>query len=77
MIGQLVSCRATATCNGALGDDVGMAVDGRGCCVDNPRALAFLSSEGSCVPCVGELTLILCQAHPGDEILLCILQPTH
>ena len=54
--GQLVSCRASTNCAGGPGDDVGVAVDGRGCCLDNPRALAFSDGEGSCVPCVGECT---------------------
>ena len=49
-----VSCRASVSCSGGPGDDVGVAVDGRGCCVDNPRALAYADGEGSCVPCVGE-----------------------
>ena len=56
MRGQLVTCRASANCTGGAGDDLGVAVDGRGCCLDNPRALAFVPSEGTCVACVGEST---------------------
>ena len=56
----LTSCRASANCVGGPGDDVGVTVDGRSCCMDNPRALAFVVGEGSCVPCVGECTYIGC-----------------
>ena len=68
MRGQLVSCRASTTCVGGQGDDVGVAVDGRGCCLDNPRALAFVPNQGTCVACVGELTCVM----PGtdDKIVL-------
>ena len=52
----LMLCRASANCTGAPGDEVGEAVDGRGCCLNNPRALAFSDDGGSCVPCVGECT---------------------
>ena len=67
MRGQpLTSCRASTNCVGGPDDNVGMAVDGRGCCLDNPRALAFVLSEGSCIPCVGEL----CHAGPDDKFVL-------
>ena len=48
---QLVLCRASVNCTG---NDLGTAMDGRSCCLDNPRALAYVSNDGSCVPCVGE-----------------------
>ena len=51
---QLVQCRASINCANGAGDDLGMAVDGRSCCVDNPRALAYIPSDGICIPCVGE-----------------------
>ena len=51
-----MSCRASVNCAGGPDGDAGVAVNGRSCCLDNPRALAFVDGEGSCVPCVGECT---------------------
>ena len=53
--GQSFSCRASVNCAGGIGDDLGVAVSGKSCCLDNPRALAY-SPTGSeeCVACVGE-----------------------
>ena len=52
----MVTCRASFNCAGGPGDDLGVAVDGAGCCLDNPNALAYspLGSE-ECIPCIGEL----------------------
>lgn len=52
--GQVVSCKASVNCTGGLDNDLGMEVDGRSCCLDNQRALAYVPSDGSCVACVGE-----------------------
>ena len=53
--GQLVSCRASVNCAGGPGDDLGVAADGRSCCLDNPRALAYAPVGGEeCIACVGE-----------------------
>ena len=48
-------CRASFNCAGGPGDDLGVAVDGEGCCLSNPDVLAY-SPPGSvdCVACVGE-----------------------
>ena len=48
-------CRASFNCAGGTGDDLGVAVNGTGCCLDNPNALAY-SPQGSedCIACVGE-----------------------
>jgi hypothetical protein len=50
-----VLCKASFTCAGGPGDDLGVAVSGAGCCLDNPNALAY-SPVGSedCFACVGE-----------------------
>ena len=58
MRGQLVSCRASPNCGGGMGDDLGLAVNGERCCLDNPDAMGYilLSSE-DCFPCIGELIL--------------------
>ena len=50
-----MTCRASVNCAGGAGDDLGVAVDGRDCCLDNPRALAYspLGSE-ECIACIGE-----------------------
>ena len=52
---QLVQCRTSVNCTG---DDLGAAMDGENCCLDNPRALAYVPNNGSCVPCVGESVLL-------------------
>ena len=48
-------CRASLICDGQPGDDLGVALNGEGCCLGNPAALAYniLGTEG-CIPCVGE-----------------------
>ena len=48
-------CRATINCTGGPDDDLGEAVDGSGCCLGNPNALAYspLGSE-DCTACIGE-----------------------
>ena len=53
--GQVVVCRASSNCDGQPGDDLGVAVDGEGCCLGNPDALAY-TAPGSeeCTACVGE-----------------------
>ena len=53
--GQSFSCRASVNCAGGAGDDLGVAVSGESCCLDNPRALAYnpVATE-ECVACVGE-----------------------
>ena len=47
-----VLCRGSFNC---VGDDLGEAVDGAGCCLGNPNAMAYtpLGSE-ECNACVGE-----------------------
>ena len=54
MRGQVV-CRASFNCAGGPGDDLGVAVDGTGCCLGNPDAMAY-TPQGSkeCIACVGE-----------------------
>ena len=54
MRGQ-VGCRASVNCAGGPGDDLGEAVDGAGCCLGNPNAMAY-TPQGSedCFACVGE-----------------------
>ena len=49
-----VQCKASLDCNGALSNDLGLVATARECCLDNPNALAYVSEEGICVPCVGE-----------------------
>ena len=68
--GQPVTCRASVNCAGGPGDDLGVAVDGRSCCLDNPSALAY-SPQGTeeCVACVGE-----CMAYEVDVRACSILQ---
>ena len=53
--GQFVTCRASANCTGGSGDNLGAAANGRSCCLDNPRALAY-STQGSedCFACIVE-----------------------
>ena len=51
---QAVECRASSDCNGLPGDVLGRVTTGKECCVDNPNALAYVSGEEGCVPCVGE-----------------------
>ena len=47
-----VSCRASFNC---AGDDLGVAVDGTGCCLGNPNAMAYTPrGSGDCFACVGE-----------------------
>jgi hypothetical protein len=50
-----VVCRASFNCAGGPGDNLGVAADGEGCCLDNPDALAY-TPQGSeeCNACVGE-----------------------
>ena len=50
-----VVCRATFNCAGGPGDDLGVTVDGAGCCLGNPNATAY-TPQGSedCFACVGE-----------------------
>ena len=55
MRGQ-VGCRASFNCAGEPGDDIGVADDGAGCCLDNPSAMAYPPKpKGSedCFACVG------------------------
>ena len=50
-----VSCRSSFNCAGGTGDDLGVAVDGAGCCLGNPNALAYSpQGSGECIACVGE-----------------------
>ena len=63
---QLVQCRASTDCTSGAGDDLGRAVDGRSCCVDNPRALAYIPSDGICTPCVGESALYYLAIGPDN-----------
>ena len=51
----VVQCRASFNCDGGPNDDLGVAVGGAGCCLDNPDALAY-SPQGSedCFACIGE-----------------------
>ena len=55
-------CRASVNCTGGPGDDLGVTVDGRSCCLDNPRALAY-SPQGTedCFACVGESQMMKSQ----------------
>ena len=53
-----VVCRASVNCAGGPGDDLGRTTE-RGCCVDNPLGLAYVGSEGACVPCIGEYNIII------------------
>ena len=48
-------CRASFNCAGGPGDDLGVAVDGAGCClvISNAMAYSFQGSE-DCIACVGE-----------------------
>ena len=50
-----VSCRASSTCAGGAGDELGVAVNGEGCCLGDQAALAY-TAPGSeeCIACVGE-----------------------
>ena len=52
--GQVV-CRGSFDCTDGPGDDLGVAVDGAGCCLGNPNAMAY-TPQGSedCFACVGE-----------------------
>ena len=60
--GQAIICRASVNCTGGPGDDLGMAVDGRSCCLDNPRALAYsLQDSEKCIACVGESQMMKSQ----------------
>ena len=54
MRGQ-VGCRASVNCAGGPGDDLGVAVDGAGCCLGNPNSMAYtpVGSEDY-FACVGE-----------------------
>ena len=47
------SCRASANCAGGPGDDLGVMTL-RECCLDNSKGLAYISSEGSCISCIGK-----------------------
>jgi hypothetical protein len=47
-------CRASFNCSGGPGDDLGVAVDGAGCCLDDPNALAYTTpGTEDCIACVG------------------------
>jgi hypothetical protein len=47
-------CRASLNCAGGPAGDLGVAVDGAGCCLGNPNAMAY-TPPGSedCIACVG------------------------
>ena len=52
-----VLCRATFNCTGGIADYLGVAVDGAGCCIGNPDALAYSpigTCQEDCIACVGE-----------------------
>ena len=54
MRGQVL-CRASFNCAGGPGDFLGVAVDGAGCCLDNPSAMAYAPQVSEdCFACVGE-----------------------
>ena len=55
-----VLCRASVNCAGGPGDDLGVAVNGEGCCLGNPDALAYSPPGSDCIACVGEV-LHACQ----------------
>ena len=51
-----VGCRATFSCAGGPGDDLGMAENVAGCCLGNPSAMAYTPKpKGSenCFACIG------------------------
>ena len=50
----MMMCRASFNCDGRPGDVLGFVLGERSCCLDFPRALAFVDGEGNCVPCIGE-----------------------
>ena len=47
-------CRASFNCAGGPGDDLGVAEDGAGCCLDNPSAMAYTPKPKGWFVCVGE-----------------------
>ena len=49
-LGQTVACKRTVNCNG---DSLG-TMPPRNCCVNTPQGFAYVVSNGSCIPCIGE-----------------------
>ena len=52
-----IVCRASADCNGAPGDVLGMKTI-KECCLNTPNGLGFSDGE-LCSPCIGECITVM------------------